>query len=93
MKFEESGEQKNRPALVLPDSKNLLRIVKMTGTPCRDIFEHRLVYWKYAGLVKPTTIRTSKIIDAVSTDMLHKIGDLHPDDIEEFAKKLNALYA
>ncbi|MDR0857868.1 MAG: hypothetical protein LBN97_02435 [Oscillospiraceae bacterium] len=88
--FEDMPGSKRRPVLIVPDGGGGLVKIKMTGSPCRDFLEHSIVNWEFAGLSKPTTIRTAKMSPLVSSDLIHKIGMLHQDDITVFKLKLAA---
>jgi hypothetical protein len=95
-RFDDSPEVKKRPVLILdvretPDSAEVL-CVKMTGQPPRDRHEYTLTQWRDAGLNKETTIRTEHMKVLLSTDFIHKLGDMRPGDIAGFRKKKNSRY-
>jgi hypothetical protein len=85
--FEEIPESKTRPVLIIPVEGSGLVQVKLTGTPPRDQFEHRIICWRKAGLSKETTIRTSKLSEIKDEDLIRKIGDLSAPDIMRFIEK------
>lgn len=91
VRFEDSDETKNRPVLIIVVDSKYYR-VKMTGTSPRDFFEVEVSQWKAAGLRKDTTIRTNKISELRESDLIHKLGDLHPVDIAEFRQKFSRLH-
>ena len=80
MKFENSAEIKARPVLVLDDSRVFALSLKMTSqgkySDCYAVSR-----WKEAGLTKPTYVRLSKYVRLNNDDFIHKIGELHDEDI------------
>lgn len=76
VRFEESDDVKERPVLIW-NSQVFLVAYKMTGTDRGDDREeYRIQYWKEAGLLKPTSIRLTKVLRLTKDDLLYKIGEL-----------------
>ena len=76
VKFEDSDEVKERPVMIWNDYIFLVAY-KMTGTDRGDDQdEYRVLYWKEAGLSKPTSIRIRKVLRLTKDDLLYKIGEL-----------------
>ncbi len=88
VKYEDTDESKRRPVLAVPDGCGAFRLLKMTKTAPRDKHEHRIIYWKESGLFAETTIRTGKQIKPLTSDFVHKLGDLHPVDVVSLQNKL-----
>lgn len=61
----------------------------MTSQPPR-LGEYVLRCWKEAGLLKPTTVRTSKRLALDVVNMRRRIGTLSPIDIIEIEKLLSS---
>jgi mRNA-degrading endonuclease toxin of MazEF toxin-antitoxin module len=94
-RFDDGAEVKNRPVLILDteDSNNSTKCLcaKMTSHEPRNRHEYALAKWQYSGLSRETTIRTAHTRAIQSSDLLYKIGDMHPSDISGFQKMLMAL--
>lgn len=81
VKFEEDKTKvKRRPVIILEDRKIFAVCVKTTSQRARE-GEFDLQYYQYANLPKPTVVRISHILHLKETDLISKIGDLHPYDI------------
>ena len=73
-----------RPVIVLDtDNLNVLS-VKVTTHKVRekDEFDTPIIYWKEAKLRFASTARISKVLNLHRDNFIHKIGDLHPDDLD-----------
>lgn len=84
VKFEDNPSQiKNRPVLVVSPGQFCILSLKITGSAPRVNCpgEYSIVKWKESGLSKPSTIRTSKRLKLIPSDMVHKIGKLQAYDI------------
>lgn len=95
VKFEGSDDSKVRPVIVV--GKNVVAIfsLKVTSHEPRNKFygEYELIYWKKAGLEKPSTVRISKFLKLKESDFISKIGDLEAADIKNIKTlKNNQLY-
>jgi hypothetical protein len=87
-----------RPVIVLGDEEEPeVLSVKVTKTEPRedDEFDTPIVYWKEASLRFKSTARISKTIHLPRSQFIHKIGDLHPEDLTKvqslFIKYINSL--
>jgi len=88
--YEDKPIKTKRPVLVVPADVHVFLMVKMTKAEPRDEYEHRIAEWRLSGLLMETTIRTGKLLRLTDTDMVHKLGDLHPVDVVAFQTKLSA---
>ena len=81
---------KPRPMLILENKVAYILSAKITGACPRSGYwgEYSIVYWAEAGLKKPSTIRLSKQINLLATDLKHKLGDLQAVDILGIQKML-----
>ena len=56
--------------------------LKVTShVPRNEWGEYALQHWQAAGLNKPSTVRIGKRRRLQQSDMVHRIGKLHPLDI------------
>jgi len=76
VKFDDSDEIKKRPVLVIDAESGIAIALKMTTHPPRDDNEYILKDWEKSGLKKPTTIRTSKVLHLLDSDIIKKRGSL-----------------
>ena len=91
VKFDDDPNSvKRRPVLVLDHNVAYILSVKITSHAPRPNFkgEYALKFWKIAGLAKPSTARLSKKLRLRDTDLVRKIGRLHPVDIIYIQKLL-----
>ena len=94
VRFEDSpDEAKLRQVLVIDNKDIYILSFKMTSHLPRQNYygEYPIKYYKNAGLVKPTVIRLSKKLALLENDFKHKIGRLHPFEINEINKNLKSL--
>lgn len=82
VRFEDSTEVKSRPVVITDHGEVYVLALKVTSHAPRDVWgEYALVYWREAGLSKPSTVRISKRLRLEPHDMIRKVGTLHPADI------------
>ncbi|MCL2050879.1 MAG: type II toxin-antitoxin system PemK/MazF family toxin [Lachnospiraceae bacterium] len=81
VKFEDSDLVKNRPVLIIGQSKAIIISLKMTTHSQRDRYDYPLRHWNKAGLKKETIVRTTKICHLIESDLVWKIGRLSEHDI------------
>lgn len=82
VRFEDSDEVKARPVVITDHGEVYVLALKVTSHAPRDAWgEYALVYWREAGLNKPSTVRISKRLRLEPRDMIRKVGTLHPMDI------------
>lgn len=81
--FEDKGESKDRPVIVINVEPLALLSVKVTSQEVRDADEYDtpIVFWKEAHLPEPFVARISKTIQLSRDKFRRKIGELHPSDI------------
>jgi len=80
----------DRPVIIVIAESPDIIVVKVTKTSPRinDPFDVPLKYYKYSGLKYPSTARVSKVITLDESQILWKVGNLHPDDLKIILKKL-----
>jgi hypothetical protein len=83
VKFEDSNEIKERPVLITGTGQAIILALKITTHEPRDYYygEYSVKHWQESGLREPSTIRSSKRLSLIDTDLVHKIGRLHPFDV------------
>ena len=89
VKFEDSPEVKQRPVMIWNDCAYVIVAYKLTGTDRGDNKEEfKILYWKEAGLSKPTTIRIIKVLQLTKADLVMKIGELDYRDRLRFELRI-----
>lgn len=80
---EDSTKTLPRPAIVLDVETLEVLSVKVTKTEPRDNddYDMPIVYWQEAKLRFKSTARVAKTIKINKSLFIHKIGDIHPDDL------------
>ncbi len=84
VRFEENRRRyKRRPVLILDPSTVLVLSFKITSHEPRTNFpgEYQIIQWREAGLLRPSVIRCSQIIDLSHRDIRRYLGKLQPEDI------------
>lgn len=82
VRYEDSTEIKNRPVVITSSGKLFVFALKVTThEPRNEWGEYALQYWQNAGLHKSSTVRVGKRLCLQYSDMVHRIGQLHPIDI------------
>ena len=82
VRFEDSPQIKNRPVVVTSSGAIYVMALKVTShVPRNEWGEYALQHWQAAGLNKPSTVRIGKRLRLQQSDMVHRIGKLHPVDI------------
>ena len=82
VRFEESPQIKNRPVVVTSSGAIYVMALKVTShVPRNEWGEYALQHWQAAGLNKPSTVRIGKRLRLQQSDMVHRMGKLHPLDI------------
>lgn len=82
VRVEDSPQIKNRPVVVTSSGAIYVMALKVTShVPRNEWGEYALQHWQAAGLNKPSTVRIGKRLRLQQSDMVHRIGKLHPLDI------------
>ena len=85
---DDKSRYKERPVLIIEPSTLLVLSFKITTHEPRRKFrgEYSISNWKAAGLLKPSVVRCSQVIDLSPEDIYGYIGRLSRKDIEELRK-------
>lgn len=79
---DEEAEGKERPVLVLDGDIVYVIALMITSHEQRNLYgEYDVTKWQSAGLKKPSTIRVTRRLQLQESDLIYKMGDLHPFDI------------
>lgn len=81
--LEEDGSAlSSRPVIILNVERLIVLVVKVTKTPPRlnDKYDILINYWQYANLRFKSTARVSKTQILSHSQLLFRIGTLHPND-------------
>lgn len=75
---------KRRPVLVLGEGFFMVEAMKITSKEPRvdDPLDYALVSWRESGLLFPSTVRRSKIVDLTYDQCIKKIGEIQSPDRE-----------
>ena len=90
VQFEEVSGSKKRPVLFISEDVCIAITLKMTSHLPRDSSDYSLTYWAKAGLKKPTTVRTTKIIRLSESELRWKIGTVQDFDTEKIQVLLDS---
>lgn len=87
---EDHSRYTDRPVIIVVAESPEVVIIKVTKTAPRknDPYDVPIQHFKEAGLRYPSTARVSKVITVDGSQILVKIGSLHPEDLEIIIKKL-----
>ncbi|MCL2188904.1 MAG: type II toxin-antitoxin system PemK/MazF family toxin [Defluviitaleaceae bacterium] len=88
VRFEDSSDVVKRPVLIVNNEKGCIISLKMTSHAVRNDSDYLLKHWKRAGLAKETVVRTSKILQLITSDFVHRIGRISEYDIVQIQSKL-----
>ncbi|PWA11209.1 hypothetical protein DCC39_09555 [Pueribacillus theae] len=83
--FKGTRQTKQRPVIIVGNELALdvdVIIAPVTSQQPRNKFDVVLEYWEEAGLLKPSTARTSKIISIHGSELKRHLGVLHNHDLE-----------
>lgn len=93
--FKGTGQTKQRPVIIIGNELALdvdVIIAPVTSKQPRSQFDVVLEYWKEAGLLKPSVVRTSKIISVHGSELKRQIGLLHIHDLERILNMCRNLF-
>lgn len=87
---EDDSKYIDRPVIIVIAESPDIIVIKVTKTAPRkkDPFDIPIKYYNYCGLKYPSTARVSKMITLDESQVLRKVGKLHPDDLKIILKKL-----
>ena len=94
VEFEEEPGFKIRPVLIIDGTRCYVLSLKITPHPPREEYagEYRIVQWREAGLLKPSTIRISKQINLPAESFIKRIGRLTVLDRVSVLQVYNEMY-
>ena len=94
VEFEEKVGSKIRPVLIIDGTRCYVLSLKITPHPPRDDCEgeYRIVNWREAGLLKPSTVRISKQINLPADTFVKRIGRLTALDRINISQLYHELY-
>lgn len=78
--FTDGSGGKVRPALVLFDLQRDVVICRVTSVICHEPLDVVLSDWREAGLLKPSTVRLSRLVTVERTILRRKLGELTDRD-------------
>jgi len=93
--FKRTRQTKQRPVIIVGNELAIdidVIISPVTSKNPRDQFDVVLEYWKEAGLLKPSVVRTSKITSVHGSELKRYLGELHCDDLEQTLKMCKKLF-
>lgn len=95
VRFEDSPEKKKRPVVIVAPNIAYYLSLKVTTHPPRPQYqgEYALQMWQEAGLARPSTVRSSKLLELRDSDFCQKVGRLHPVDILRLREIVDTLYS
>lgn len=80
--FEDTDQVKRRPVIILDTEEMFVISLKVTSHEARHQWgEYEILYWKSAGLPKPSTVRLTQILKLQYQSLDKPIGTLHSIDI------------
>ena len=92
--FDNSKHSKKRPVLILDDNMFVIEGVRITTHKPRKnyIAEYPIVKWKESGLLKPSTIRLTKLVELRKRDFCYYLGMLQEEDIKNIKEEVTKLF-
>lgn len=93
--FRGSRQTKQRPVVIVGNELALeidVIIAPVTSQKPKNQFDIVLEYWKEAGLLKPSVVRTSKITSIHGTELKRHLGELHNYDLENVLNMCKELF-
>jgi hypothetical protein len=87
---EDASKYIDRPVVIILAETPDVLVIKLTKTSPRgnDPFDIPIKNYKASGLKYPSTARISKTVTLDESQILGKIGNLHPDDLSIILQKL-----
>lgn len=91
VKFEGSNIVKERPVLITGIDSAIILALTITTHPPRDYCdgEYLIKQWQAAGLTYESTIRSTKRLKLLDSDIIFRIGRLHAVDVIKVQNILN----
>lgn len=93
--FKGTRQTKQRPVIIVGNELALdidVIIAPVTSQQPRNQFDVVLEYWKEAGLLRPSVVRTSKITSVHGSELKRHLGKLHNYDLERTLNMCKSLF-
>ena len=93
--FKDTRQTKHRPVIIVGNELALdvdVIVAPVTSQLPRNEFDIILEYWQDAGLLKPSVVRTSKIMSIHGSELKRKLGVLHEHDLERVLHMCKELF-
>jgi len=93
--FKGTRHTKQRPVIIVGNELALdidVIIAPVTSQQPRNQFDVVLEYWKEAGLLKPSVVRTTKITSVHGSELKRHLGSLHNHDLERILNMCKRLF-
>lgn len=87
---EDATKYIDRPVIIVIAESPEIIVIKITKTAPRknDPYDVPIEHYKYCGLKHPSTARISKVVTLDESQILDKVGNLHPNDLKIILQKL-----
>lgn len=93
VRFEDETGTKDRPVIITESGTVFVLALFVTShVPRNNWGEVELIKWQYAGLNRPSTVRVTRQLELLESDLRKRIGKLHPIDILQIQRYIDAGY-
>lgn len=94
VKYDDFNKMKKRPVLILNNNSFVIEGFKITTHKPREnyIGEYPIIKWKEAGLLEPSTIRLTKLVELRDNDFDYYLGKLQDEDIKNIKNLIIQLF-
>ena len=93
VRFEDETGTKDRPVIITESGTVFVLALFVTShAPRNNWGEVELIKWQYAGLNRPSTVRVTRQLELLESDLRKRIGKLHPVDILQVQRYIDAGY-
>ncbi len=94
VKYDYSNQIKKRPVVIINDNTFVIEGFKVTTHEPRKNYvgEYPIIKWKEAGLLSPSTLRLTKIVELRDGDFDCCLGKLQDEDIKNIKEQISKLF-